>query len=110
MCLRRHEFRVGPQEVLLGQIDGCPFYVAPAQYEYWRHCQLTIDLVKDGGDSFSLEAAEGVRFIVRSRLFSEAEVAELDAAGPPASAPIPEQATGNGNSAVSPTDPSPPAP
>jgi hypothetical protein len=79
MCFRRNEFRVGPREVLLGDIDGCPFYVAPAQYEYWRHCQLTIDVVHDGGDSFSLEAAEGVRFIVRSRLFTETELAELAA-------------------------------
>jgi uncharacterized protein (DUF779 family) len=82
MCLRRSDFRVGLREVLLGEIDGCPFYVAPAQYEYWRHCQLTIGLVADGGDSFSLEAAEGVRFIVRSRLFTDTELAELDASGP----------------------------
>jgi uncharacterized protein len=82
MCFRQSDFRVGLREVLLGEIDGCPFYVAPAQYEYWRHCQLTIDLVADGGDSFSLEAAEGDRFIVRSRLFTDAEVAELDAGGP----------------------------
>ena len=81
MCFRQSDFRVGPREALLGVIDGCPFYVAPAQFEYWSHCQLTIDVVAGGGDSFSLEAAEGVRFIVRSRLFTEAEAAELDAAG-----------------------------
>ena len=83
MCFRQSDFRVGPREALLGVIDGCPFCVAPAQFEYWSHCQLTIDdvVVAGGGDSFSLEAAEGVRFIVRSRLFAEAEAAELDAAG-----------------------------
>jgi hypothetical protein len=82
MCFRQISFRVGPREVLLGQIDGCPFYVAPAQYQYWRHCQLTIDVVDNGGDSFSLEAAEGVRFIVRSRLFTEAELAVLETGKP----------------------------
>ncbi len=40
-------------------------------------------MTPDGGDSFSLEAADGVRFMVRSRVFSDAEIDELDAAGPP---------------------------
>jgi uncharacterized protein (DUF779 family) len=35
------------------------------------------------GAGFTLEAPEGVRFLTRSRVFTEADVAELDAAGPP---------------------------
>jgi uncharacterized protein len=105
MCLRRSDFRVGLREVLLGEIDGCPFYVAPAQYEYWRHCQLTIDLVADGGDSFSLEAAEGVRFIVRSRLFTDAELAELDASGALCVDPTSNSTMEQDNSAFNPVDP-----
>ncbi|HWA45354.1 MAG TPA: DUF779 domain-containing protein [Hypericibacter adhaerens] len=88
MCFRQSDFRVGAQDVRLGMIEGCPFYVGPAQFNYWACCQLTVDVTTDGGDSFSLEAAEGVRFIVRSRLFTDEEVAELEAAGPPPAGPI----------------------
>jgi hypothetical protein len=82
MCLRRSDFRVGARDVLLGVIDDCPFYVSAAQFPYWAHSQLSIDLVRDGGDSFSLEAADGVRFITRSRVFSDAEMDAVEAAGP----------------------------
>ncbi|MGN8159417.1 DUF779 domain-containing protein [Salinisphaera sp. RV14] len=87
MCLRQADFRAGSRDVLLGEIEGCPFYVGPAQFEYWASCELTIDVTTAGGDSFSLEAADGVRFIVRSRLFTDAEIAALAAAGPPARGP-----------------------
>jgi uncharacterized protein (DUF779 family) len=87
MCLRRSDFRVGPRDVLLGVVDGCPFYVGSSQFDYWANCQLTVDVTEGGGDSFSLEAADGVRFTVRSRLFTDAEAAELDAAGPPPRGP-----------------------
>lgn len=83
MCFRQKDFRVGPRDVLMGTIEGTAFYVSRSQFEYWAYCQLTIDVVEGGGDSFSLEAAEGVRFIVRSRLFTDEEVAELEAASPP---------------------------
>jgi uncharacterized protein (DUF779 family) len=73
MCLRSTGFRIGSRDVKLGDIEGCPFYVSAEQYPYWAHSQLTIDVVQNGGDSFSLEAADGVRFITRSRVFSDAE-------------------------------------
>jgi uncharacterized protein (DUF779 family) len=45
MCFPAGEFRLGSQDVLLGEIDGCPFYMGAAQFEYWRHTQLIIDVV-----------------------------------------------------------------
>lgn len=87
MCFRRGGFRVAARDVLLGVVEGCPFYVGAAQFPYWANCQITLDVTTRGGDSFSLEAADGVRFLVRSRLFSDAEVDELDAAGPPPTGP-----------------------
>jgi hypothetical protein len=89
MCLRRDGFRVGAQDVLLGVIEGCPFYVGAAQFPYWAASELTLDVVPDGGDSFSLEAADGVRFITRSRVFSDAEMDALDQAGPLPRGPLP---------------------
>ena len=87
MCFRQSDFRVGARDVLLGVIEDCPFYVGAAQFGYWAHCQLTVDVTTGGGDSFSLEAADGVRFVVRSRLFTDEEDAALTASGAPPSGP-----------------------
>jgi len=81
MCYPRGEFRVGAQDILLGEIADTPVYIGAAQFEYWRHTELTIDLVVGRGGGFSLEAPEGVRFLTRSRVFTDAEFAVL-AAGP----------------------------
>ena len=86
MCFPVGDFRVGPQDVLLGQIGGCDFYIGAAQFEYWEHTQLVIDVVPGRGSGFSAEAPEGVRFLTRSRVFTDDEVATLVAAGPPARA------------------------
>ena len=81
MCYPRGEFRVGAQDVLLGVIAATPVYIGAAQFEYWRHTELTIDVVPGRGGGFSLEAPEGVRFLTRSRVFTDEEWAAL-AAGP----------------------------
>lgn len=84
MCFLRGEFRVGGQDVLLGKIAGdVPVWIGAAQFEYWRHTELTIDVVPGRGAGMSLEAPEGVRFIVRSRVFSDAEAELLAEAGEP---------------------------
>ncbi|RDI60412.1 DUF779 domain-containing protein [Nocardia pseudobrasiliensis] len=83
MCYPRGEFRVGAADVLLGELpDGTPFWMSADQFEYWRHTHLTVDVVPGRGSGFSLEAPEGVRFLIRSRLLTDAEVAELDAHPP----------------------------
>jgi uncharacterized protein (DUF779 family) len=86
MCYPVGDFRVGPQDVLLGEIAGCLFYMGAAQFDYWHHTQLIIDVVPGRGAGFSAEAPEGVRFLTRSRVFTDAEADALDAAGPPARA------------------------
>ena len=78
MCYPRDEFLIGDQDVLLGEIGGQPFYMGAAQFEYWRHTHLTIDVVPGRGGMFSLEGPEGVRFLTRSRLFSDEEDRELE--------------------------------
>ncbi len=83
MCYQLGEFLVGDADVQLGEIGGAPFYMSRAQFEYWKHTQLTIDVVPGRGGMFSLEGPEGLRFLTRSRLFTEDETAEL-AAPPPA--------------------------
>jgi uncharacterized protein (DUF779 family) len=84
MCYPAGEFKVGGQDVLMGEIAACKFYIGAAQFEYWRHTQLIIDVVPGRGAGFSLEAPEGVRFLTRSRVFTDAEVGTLNAAPEPA--------------------------
>jgi uncharacterized protein len=81
MCYPTNDFIVGDRDVLLGEIADAPFYISAPQFEYWKHTQLIIDVVEGRGGMFSLENGEGVRFLTRSRLFSDAEVDALIAAG-----------------------------
>jgi uncharacterized protein (DUF779 family) len=84
MCYPAGEFKVGGQDVFMGEIADCKFYIGAAQFEYWRHTQLIIDVVPGRGAGFSLEAPEGVRFLTRSRVFTDAEVETLNADPEPA--------------------------
>jgi uncharacterized protein (DUF779 family) len=77
MCFALGEFLTGDSDVQLGEIGGAPFYMSRSQYEYWKHTQLTVDVVPGRGGMFSLEGAEGVRFLIRSRLFTDEEFAAL---------------------------------
>ncbi|MBF6328212.1 DUF779 domain-containing protein [Nocardia transvalensis] len=80
MCYPQGEFRVGAADVLLGHLKGdIPFWMSADQFEYWRHTHLTVDVVPGRGSGFSLEAPEGVRFLIRSRLFTDEEVKALAA-------------------------------
>ncbi|MEC8147600.1 MAG: DUF779 domain-containing protein [Pseudomonadota bacterium] len=71
MCYPAGEFRVGNSDHLLGEIEGCPFYISESQYERWKHTHLTVDVVEGRGSGFSLEAPEGIRFLIRSRLLEQ---------------------------------------
>ncbi|HCR49743.1 MAG TPA: DUF779 domain-containing protein [Rhodothermales bacterium] len=73
MCYAAGELLIGDQDVLLGQIQGCDFYMSAFQFEYWQHTQLEIDVTPGRGASFSLEIPLGLRFVVKSRLFEEEE-------------------------------------
>ena len=87
MCFTLGEFRVGDSDVLLGEVGGAPFYMSAEQFEYWKHTHLTLDVVAGRGGGFSLETPEGVRFLIRSRLFTDAEEADLAAVSTGASTP-----------------------
>ena len=77
MCFPRAEFAIGEVDVLLGEIGGQPFYMSDSQFAYWMHTHLIIDVVEGRGGMFSLEGPEGLRFLTRSRLYSDAEWAQL---------------------------------
>jgi uncharacterized protein (DUF779 family) len=87
MCFPRGDFKIGQQDVFLGTIVDTPFYISGPQFEYWQHTHLTVDVVPGRGSGFSAEAPEGVRFLIRSRLFEDAEYRALQEAGPPPRGP-----------------------
>jgi uncharacterized protein (DUF779 family) len=82
MCYPRDEFIVGQADVFLGFVGDSesqtPFYMSGPQFEYWKHTHLTVDLVPGRGSGFSVEAPEGFRFLIRSRLFDELEYQQLE--------------------------------
>jgi len=83
MCFPRGDFKVGHSDVFLGVIENTPFFMGAAQFDYWKHTELTIDVVPGRGAGFSLEAPRGVRFLTRSRVFETPELVILEADGPP---------------------------
>jgi len=79
MCYPLGDFLTGDSDVHLGDlvVDGLPdvpFWKSASQYQYWQHTHLTVDVVKGRGSGFSVEAPEGVRFLIRSRLMTEEEL------------------------------------
>ena len=81
MCYPSGEFMTGDSDVQVGSVDDVPFYMSKSQFEYWKHTQLILDVVPGRGGMFSLEGPEGVRFLIRSRLFTMDEIVALRTAG-----------------------------
>jgi uncharacterized protein (DUF779 family) len=77
MCYPKGEFMVGSSDIWLGEVAGCDFYMARDQFEFWQHTELTIDVVPGRGASFSLEIPLGVRFVTKSRIFTDEETQNL---------------------------------
>ena len=83
MCYPDGDFRLGGSDVHLGDLTvgglaPIGFYMSESQFEYWKHTHLTVDVVAGRGSGFSVEAPEGVRFLIRSRLFTDLELATLN--------------------------------
>ena len=77
MCFELDEFMVGPSDVRLGEVGGCPFYMSSAQFEVWQRTHLTLDVTLGRAGMFSLEGSSRHRFVIRSRLFTDEELASL---------------------------------
>ena len=78
MCFAVGDFMVGSSDVCMGEIGGARFYMSSSQFEYWKHTQLIIDVVPGRGGMFSLDNAEGLRFLTRSRIFDDAELDRIE--------------------------------
>jgi len=88
MCYPAGDFITSEADVHLGDlvVDGLdapiPFWMSVTQYAYWKHTHLTVDVVRGRGSGFSVEAPEGVRFLIRSRLLTDGERSAFGIAAP----------------------------
>ncbi|MEO2128802.1 MAG: DUF779 domain-containing protein [Christiangramia sp.] len=77
MCLEKGDLLLNENDVWLGTIHGCEFFMSKDQFEYWKHTHLNVDVTKGRGSSFSLEIPMGVRFVIKSRMFKPEEYESL---------------------------------
>lgn len=77
MCFPKGDLMINETDVYLGTIHGCEFFMSKDQFEYWKHTRLTVDITTGRGSSFSLEIPLGIRFVIKSRLYSEEEAKDL---------------------------------
>ncbi|MDN3579695.1 DUF779 domain-containing protein [Mucilaginibacter flavus] len=78
MCFEKGDFKIGGSDVKIGEVVGCEFFMSADQFEYWKHTHLTLDVTPGRGSSFSIEIPMGIRFIIRSRLFTDEELGNLE--------------------------------
>ncbi len=77
MCFPKGDLMINETDVYLGTIHDCEFYMSKDQFEYWKHTQLTVDITSGRGSSFSLEIPLGIRFVIKSRMYTEEEAKNL---------------------------------
>ncbi|MDP5043667.1 MAG: DUF779 domain-containing protein [Leeuwenhoekiella sp.] len=77
MCFPKGDLMINETDVYLGTVHGCDFFMSKDQFEYWKHTQLTIDTTPGRGSSFSLEIPLGIRFVIKSRLYTAEEAQDL---------------------------------
>jgi uncharacterized protein (DUF779 family) len=68
MCFASGEFLVGDGDVLLGEVDGCPFYMSSSQYDALNRPSLVLDVEPGAAGGFSLDAGEGLHFVAHDNL------------------------------------------
>jgi uncharacterized protein (DUF779 family) len=66
MCFPDGELLLGPNDLLLGEVDGCPFYIDAEQYERWNRPTLVLDVAAGAGSGMSLEGVHDLHFVVSS--------------------------------------------
>lgn len=76
MCYPAGEFITAEADILLGLFElptrgPLEFWMSREQFNYWSHTHLTVDVVAGRGSGFSVEAPEGKRFLIRSRLVED---------------------------------------
>jgi uncharacterized protein (DUF779 family) len=66
MCFPRGEYLTGAGDLLLGPVEGCPFYIDRRLYEAWHPGRLVLDVEPGDPEGFSLAAGDGLHFVTRT--------------------------------------------
>jgi uncharacterized protein len=66
MCFPLGEFVLGDVDVLLGDIDDCPFYIDKRLDEAWHQDQFLLDVADGEPEGFSLAAGDNLHFVTLS--------------------------------------------
>ena len=66
MCFPAGEFLTGGMDLLLGVIEGCPFYIDARIYRSWDHPHLVLDVAPGDPEGFSLGPGGGLHFVTRA--------------------------------------------
>jgi uncharacterized protein (DUF779 family) len=66
MCFPAGELVIGDIDVLLGEIDGCPFYIDARLDDAWGRDQLVLDVAPGPPEGFSLAAGHNLHFVTHS--------------------------------------------
>lgn len=70
ICLPDGELVVGPNDLLLGEIENCPVYIDADQDERWRRPVFVLDVSAGEPEGFSL-GGTGVHFVTRTAATAE---------------------------------------
>lgn len=79
MCFPDGEFLVGDVDLLLGDIDGCPFYIDSRLDEAWNQTLFVLDVEPGPPEDFSLAAGDDLHFVTRSAGCAAPPVPAVDA-------------------------------
>jgi uncharacterized protein (DUF779 family) len=66
MCFPMGEFLIGDVDVLLGDIDGSPFYIDKRLDEAWHQDVFLLDVAEGEPEDFSLSAGDNLHFVTLS--------------------------------------------
>ena len=64
MCFPAEEYLTGGNDLMLGTIEGCPFYIDARIYRSWDYAELILDVAPGDPEGFSLGAGPGQHFVL----------------------------------------------
>jgi uncharacterized protein (DUF779 family) len=68
MCYPLGEYLVGEADLLLGEVDDCPFYIDAAHFRAWGEPLIILDVAPGEPEGFSFAAGDGLAFVSRAEV------------------------------------------
>ncbi len=77
-CFEKGGFYLRMNDVCIGEVEGCEFWVDKDLFEYWKHAHFTLDVLDGFGvGGFSLETPLQKTFKIHYRIFTPEEIEHL---------------------------------